>query len=218
MHTKVILLLVLIALLTLSACKSAKDRGPAALAYDFTRTGLVPGKTMPSGIQVKEDLRFSKYSSMAGETTYTGANLFININSDKLVTNAAIDAPGTGVGAKLPGAKDTDCVTHDGKSIFSLTKQELTEHYGKPSWVLIDNVPPMPSSEQLIYYYNLDPATLIMIRVSFETGANNTGKPDLIAASIGGLDIIADEAGDKVKIYKWPSDLRAGIRRPAVGG
>lgn len=208
------ILAAIVALLALGACKESKDKGPDALAYDFVRTGLVPGKPMPDGIQVKEDPGFSKYSSMVGETTYSGANLFIDINDDKLVTSAAIEPPGMDVGNQLPDAKDTDCMTNEGKSVFSLTKQELIEHYGKPSWIYVDNMPPIPPSEQLMYYYSVDPATIILIWYSFATGTNSTGKPDLIAAGIGGLDMIAAEAGDKVKIYKWPSELRAGIRRP----
>ena len=207
------ILAAIVALLALGACKESKDKGPAALAYDFTRTGLIPGKPMPDGIQVKEDMRFLKYSA-PGETTFTGGNLSIRLNGDKLVINAAIDPPGTDTGNLLPDVKNTDCMTNEGKSVFSLTKQELIEHYGKPSWIYVDNIPPIPPSEQLMYYYSVDPATIILIWYSFATGTNSTGKPDLVAASIGGLDMIAAEAGDKVKIYKWPSDLREGIRRP----
>jgi hypothetical protein len=211
-----LLLAFIMALLSLYACNGLKRTGPSALARTFLSTGIVPGKSLPSDVHVEYNAGLSRYSSIVGETAYTGANLFIELDKDKLVTNASIDAPGKAKKSTGPSnASEKDCLTQDGKSIFTLTEEELKKLYGKPSWTSITDGYPPPTMEVLTYYYRFDPDTLISISCAFEMGGSDK-TVSTISAGFVAMKYISDEAKEKAKIYKWSADLRMGIRRPAI--
>jgi hypothetical protein len=202
----------LLALLSLGSCAKMKHAGAAALAYDFARTGIVPGKHLACKTHVVEEQLFPGFGPDMGMTSNSGANLWVVMDKNKTVAFAAIRKPG-GLGDP-PGSIDTDFKTQDGRTVWGYNEKQITELYGKPSWTYIENAND-PHVKNLVYDYRVNAKTVITVSFSFTMKGNVALPLDTVSAGITDMDEIKDTRDGAAVLYKWPWSLSFGVRQPA---
>jgi hypothetical protein len=202
----------LLALSLLCACKEVKHTGAAALAYDFARTGIIPGKHLASKTHVVEEQVFPGFSGM-GVTSNRGANLWVIMDKNKIVTFAAIQKPG-GPGDP-PGSIDTDFKTQDGGTVWGFTEEQIIKLYGKPSWTYIEDAND-PHVRNINYDYKVNADTVIVITFDFMMKGNKALPAESVSGGITDMEEIIDTTKGKATLYAWPVGLRRGIRKPVM--
>jgi hypothetical protein len=187
----------------LAACSApgAQSEGAAKLAQDFARAGIVPGEPLPSSLQLTGAPGLGLGSP--DERAYACANGNFQVDAQGNLKVAVLSYPEAF--PARPGLSIVQVETSTGETIWSLSEEAVTEHYGEPSLEYVEDTNP-PPVKTYMYYFRKDRNTYVGIALGFPKAGGKL-------FSIMVMALTKEEAREsemldgKHKLYAWPKGI-----------
>ena len=204
-RTKLVMMLTLfIASLALGACSLSKGQG-SALAYDISRTKVIPGAKLPDDIHLKL-VTHSIEGTGAGFSEYQAVNASLIVqDTDKtvvIVQYTALDSS-----ADLANTTSIPLTDAQGKSLIGMSKEEIVSLYGEPS---LQQTETPDERTMLTLYYCYKTSGIPVLYIVFHLPK----KGDTVQA-VSHVSVILltsqkqIDAFARSKYYNWPKELNS---------